>query len=1013
MRNSLVSSSPPAFSCWVITRGLMLVIVGAVTTGCDSRPTTTKPTATTSDVAHVTKSPALPESATATDRESIIARSEELVGQQDYPAAAAELKKLLLVDPGDVEVLFRLAGIEANAGNLAGAVDLLDGIPLDHPEAGLAALGQSADWCFQLKRYEEAELRYRKVLELAPEAAPALRQLAYLLNRQGRRHEAARYVQKLCELGNVRQDELHGLIALSDAMYDDPAGSVNKLANENPYWPIGPWGEARKQFNDQQFTAAVESLQQSVADRTAPPAVVALYGRAAAEAQDSQSFQWWLAQTDDQTREFAEYWAALGTYLLSEGRFEEAARALAEAIDRDPTDLLSIGRLRQAFLVLQDDQAAQRLTDHWTSIRETLRANNRVAATNPPDPEAIAELASRLKGLNRPLEAVLWQAIELHYRAAPQSERLKLNQQRQQLVASGSMFPSRSQRLCGLELARYRLPKIDVIEQSESDIARPRDNSETPTPATFQNVAQQVGLNHTYAVASQPVDFGFAVYQMLGGGAVVLDYDLDGYCDLYFAQGGSDPPTFSAARSNQLYRHCDAAVFDVTAVAAAEERQYSIGMTAGDWNQDGFPDLVIANIGIDMLLINNGDGTFQRRPITNKINTNRIPSSVAIADLTGDGLPDILQASYVDDPRRVMKPPTDDSGQPLSPILPSKFRPGADVLVRNDGAGDFTINPLTPSAKADATSLGLIVTDFDGKPGNEIFVGNDLKPNQLWVRLASQGWSDVAPVRGCAFSFTGSATASMGVAAGDFQNNGTLDLHITNYQDENASLFLSERGMYQDRNVQQRIASASHAVLGFGTQSIDYDNDGRRDLVVTNGHIDDAVDNSAPFRQPPQLFANLGGRFELVDVSDSSKYWNDSHVGRGLARLDFDRDGKSDIVITHLEQPSALLLNQTSTDHHWLQLRLVGTSSERDSVGARIRVRCGQFESTDWVIAGDGYLSHNEELVCFGLGKATKIDQIIIDWPSGSGQVFKKIPADQRLLIIENEDEPYVLFAAP
>jgi hypothetical protein len=247
----------------------------------------------------------------------------------------------------------------------------------------------------------------------------------------------------------------------------------------------------------------------------------------------------------------------------------------------------------------------------------------------------------------------------------------------------------------------------------------------------------------------------------------------------------------------------------------------------------------------------------------------------------------------------------------------------------------------------------------------------------------------------------------MGVAAGDFDHNGTIDLHVTNYEQENVSLFLNHDGVFQDRNIQYQLAEASHDVLGFGTQAIDYDNDGRRDLVVANGHIEDAVKNKSPFKQLPQLFCNLDGHFGITDVADTSNYWNSPHLGRGMAALDFDRDGRQDIVITHIEEPSVLLLNQTPSDHHWLQLQLVGTGSERDSTGARIRVRFGQHELSDWVIAGDGYLCHNEDVVCFGLGDASQVDAIEVSWPSGQQQVFQKVASDQRLLLIEGQRDPF------
>ncbi len=943
------------------------------------------------------------------DRDAVITEANTLAGQQKFAAAAAVLRKSLLVEPNDAEVLFLLANVEAASGNLSEAIDLLGEIPADHPEAGVPALGQSADWCFQLERYDEAERRYLQVLERVPQAAPARRQLAFLYNRQGRRHEAARHIRELCKQGDIRQDELHALMVLSDAMYDDPAEPGAVPAGQRPYFPIGASGQARKWFNEKRYEDVVTGLHELVASGSAPPAIVALYGRAAAEAQDDEHFSWWLSKTDDETREFAEYWAAVAAYLLIQRQHEEALCALAEAVDRDPTDLLSIGRLRQAFIVLNDHATANRFESRWDDIRESLRLNNLIATATSPDPDAISELASMLRELDRPLEAVLWSAIEDHYRGTSATKRTQLNAQRQQLVASGNSFPSRSERLCGLDLEQFPLPTIEIPEPTDVQIARRNTDEQAAPPAGFENVADSIGLQHTYHVASQPLKYGFSIYQMLGGAVAALDYDLDGGCDLYLAQGGADPPGFRGEQSNRLFRHAGDKLLDVTGPSATSEFQYSLGLTAGDWNQDGFPDLVITNVGRDVLLINNGDGTFTNEPLSRDSNTNRVPSSAAMADVTGDGLPDIVQASYIDDPRMTLKPTTNASGQPLQPMLPSKFRPGVNHLIENDGSGHFAVKPLMSEASETSTSLGLIVTDFDDEPGNEVFVGNDLKPNQLWVRQPAGGWLDVAPLLGCAFSYTGGATASMGVAASDFENNGTLDLHITNYQDENVSLFLNRGGAFQDRNVQYQLAEPSRAVLGFGTQAIDYDNDGRRDLVVTNGHIEDGVEINASYQQPPQLFSNRGGRFQLARVSDPSGYWASNHLGRGLAKLDFNRDGKMDVVITHIGQPSAMLLNRTPTDHHWLQLELVGTTSERDAIGTRVRVRCGDQEWTDWVIAGDGYLCHNESVLAFGLGEFDRVDEILVRWPDGGEQTFRDVESDSQILIVEGESVPFRL----
>ncbi len=735
------------------------------------------------------------------------------------------------------------------------------------------------------------------------------------------------------------------------------------------------------------------------------------------EAQDDQRFLQWLTLVDQATRQTADYWAALGTYLISQRRFEEATRALLEAADRDPTDMYSFGRLGQTLLTLGDDEASKRWLDRWDEINELVKANNRVSDTSPPDPDRIDELIGWLEKLNRPLEALLWKSIADAARSgSPETHAMNSERQRE-IVTNGIGFASKQERLCGTDLQAYPLPSLDNLTGSAVKLPQPSlQRVSSPTPATFENVASSVGLNHAYQVAAHPQSEGFAIYQTYGGGVASIDFDLDGRSDVYFAQGGSDPPAFEGRVSNQLFRNLvddrdvRFAMVDVTGRAGAADYRYSMGVTAGDWNQDGFPDLAVANLGDDSLLINNGDGTFKHVPIIAANDQNRVPASLAIADLNGDALPDMFELSYVDDPTMIFLPTRDEARRVLKSMSPMQYKPGPDRICLNDGRGGMSIQPFNTDDNDFRTGLGLVVTDFNQKPGNEVFVGNDLYPDQLWVRDTATGtWSDVAPAIGCAFGIRGSKTASMGIGVGDVDNTGTIDIHITNYQNRNSSLFINLGESFLERNVQYGLAEASRAVLGFGTQMLDYDNDGLLDLVVTNGHIEKALSIVDPFEQPAQLFCNLGGRFALTGVGDPSGYWARKHLGRGLARVDFDRDGKSDFVVTHLGEASAILINRTNTDNHWLQIQLVGVESERDAVGAKVAIGFDEMSRSSWVTAGDGYLARNEPVVGFGLGKARGPVRVTVSWPSGKVETIEGVAADQRVLIIEGQPEAFPL----
>jgi hypothetical protein len=308
--------------------------------------------------------------------------------------------------------------------------------------------------------------------------------------------------------------------------------------------------------------------------------------------------------------------------------------------------------------------------------------------------------------------------------------------------------------------------------------------------------------------------------------------------------------------------------------------------------------------------------------------------------------------------------------------------------------------------------LGIVVSDITNHPGNEIFVGNDPRANQLWVQSKDAEaalWNDVAVASGCAFGFSGAATASMGIAAADFDGNQSMDLHVTNFQDQSASLYLNNQGIFQDRNVSLDLAKPSAEVLGFGTQGIDYDNDSRIDLVVTNGNIEDAITFPTPFEQPNQLFANLGDRFQLIQPTDVTGYWSSKHLGRAAATLDYNRDGLTDFAITHLNENSALVENRTSTTNHFLQVELVGTDSERDAIGATVNIESNNQQRTGWITAGDGYLAKNEALIHFGLAEAKTIETLTVDWPSGKRNVFHQLPVDQRILIVEDQKKIFVV----
>lgn len=948
-------------------------------------------------------------------REKLIESAESEVNKGNFKSAEALLKTALVSEPNDVEVIFRLASVVAASGDLSSAIEYMEAIPADHPEAGLPALGQSADWCFELERFDDAETKYLQVIEAVPAAAEAHRKLAYLFNRQGRRQEAASHIRTLCRLGNVLQDELHALIHLSDAMYDpkdsnsSPRGSSND--GERPYWPIGKLAEARKDFSSQDYNAAVQKLKESVLSGNTEVATIALLGRASAEAQDAEGIQLWMQRSNQDSQKYADQWAALGLVLMQENRLPEAGRALLEAIAMDSTDFRSISRLRSVLESLEKTENAADIEKRFQTLKAIAQENNQIADATQPDTESMLRLANQLASIDRNAEAALWRLLAGFRSNAKPSEMQELQSQLTTVLKSDSSFPDLRSRICGIEMDAFPLPDLELLQSkiilNEQEPSRSR--SRTDAYPEFENVAEQVGLQHAYRIAREPQERGFSVYQSVGGAVAVLDFDCDGNPDLYFAQGAADPPHFISTEGNELYRSADDALHDISANSQTDILQYSLGATAGDWNQDGFPDLIVSNIGSNQLLINNGDGTFTQCPIDDRDDKTLMSTSLAIGDLNGDHLPDLFEVNYLHDADLAKRPRRNQQGEVIETLMPKDFQSAYDRVVIQQSDGSLLFQELSENPSNAKAGLGVVITNFDHLPGNEVFVGNDVDANQWWSHTGNTSpWKDSAMLRGCAYGFSGAKTASMGIAAGDFDRNGWMDLHITNFQNESVSHYLNEDGFFRDMNVQFQLSEPSQNVLGFGSQAIDYDLDGYLDIVVANGHIENSVATRRNYEQPAQLFTNLGDQFKLSEVKDKSGYWTSKHVGRGLARLDWNDDGKADLVVTHQSENSALLINQTQTLHHWIQIEVRGTTSERDGIGTRIQVHLQDHVLTEWVTAGDGFFGRNQAIAFFGLGSENKIHKITVDWPSGEKQEFTDLPeVDMKLLLIENQRESF------
>ncbi len=510
----------------------------------------------------------------------------------------------------------------------------------------------------------------------------------------------------------------------------------------------------------------------------------------------------------------------------------------------------------------------------------------------------------------------------------------------------------------------------------------------------FVDDAKAAGLEFTFrngetVIRQMPV--------AVSGAVALLDYDGDGWLDVYALQGGAFPPERCAKNADRLFHNKGDGTFeDVTKRAgiAAMPGGYGLGATVGDVDNDGRPDLLITRWRAYALYRNRGDGSFE--DVTDKwgLGGDRDwPTSAAFADLDGDGDLDLYVCHYVvwdaDNPRLCRNEAT----HAFMSCNPRSFAARPDHVFRNDG-GKFTdVTAEAGIVDHDGRGLGVIAADLDDDGRIDLFVANDKSANFLFHNLGEFRFEEVAHASGVAANAEGGYQAGMGVAYGDLDGDGRSDLAVTNYYGESTTLYQNlGAGIFTDRTAASGLAAASRLLLGFGIAFLDVNNDGRLDLLTANGHTDDLGDT--PFRMPAQVLAGVGGG-RLIDISSAAgPAMLVNHLGRGLAVGDLDNDGRTDALLVAQNEPLVFLHNQTERAGHWVSFRLEGRRSNRDAVGARVILRAGGRRLVADRFGGGSYLSANDPRLHFGLGASVRIEDVEVRWPSGQVDRHDDLEAD-------------------
>jgi len=511
----------------------------------------------------------------------------------------------------------------------------------------------------------------------------------------------------------------------------------------------------------------------------------------------------------------------------------------------------------------------------------------------------------------------------------------------------------------------------------------------------FMDVTAPAGIDFKHTIGDQHLS---NLVESVGGGAAFFDYDQDGFIDLYMVNGAHNTDISAEEEEldytpvNELYRNQGNGTFkEVTREARVGDDGYGMGVTIGDYDNDGLPDIYVSNYGPNKLYRNKGDGTFEDVSRQSGVAGNETSVGAVWFDYDNDGHLDLYVGNYIK-----FDPEYDYYYAPDGFPGPMAYDGQPDRLYHNNGNGSFedvteTMGIFNPEGRA----MGVGSADYNNDGWMDIYVANDHMVNYLYENQGGKGFKDVGIATGTAFNQVGEATISMSVDFADFNGDGLLDLFVSD--DGYCSLFANQGdNIFNEMSYHAGIAQASGQHVGWATAFIDFDNDGDKDIFKVNGELKHL------YGQEDQLFENLGNeKFNDISV-ESGAHFLQEKVSRGACFGDYDNDGDIDVYIVNLDDKGILLRNDMGNKNNWLTLHLKGTVSNRDAIGTRVKITVNNTDQIDQKKGGCGYLSQNDPRMHFGLGTASIVDRIEIIWPSGKEQVLENVEANQ-IMVIEEE----------
>ncbi|MHB1557965.1 MAG: FG-GAP-like repeat-containing protein [Isosphaeraceae bacterium] len=940
-----------------------------------------------------------------------------LMDADQFLKARPLLARLAVGRPDDAEIAYRLGVCSHAAGRIDEALAAWERVDAQSVWATRAGLARARTLVGDLGRFGAAEDLLVRLLPAAGPARDEVRQtLAELLFWEGRRDEVAHLIERdwaaaadpVTELrdhwrtsssptlieqvrweveraGQLAPDDdrvwlAKASLALQSGRPDQAAAWLDRCAKRRPDDPVVWRARLDHARTTGDLTEVRRCLRHLPADRFRDDQRLALRA-------------WIAARRDDRRSEEQ----ALNRWIAAApGEIEALDRLATVAWESRRHDQAREYRARKARLDAARDRYRQ-------ILEETI------------SPDHFAELARLAETLGRRFEARGWWMLRSRY--APSD-----TEPAQAMARLGTEpDPGSSSEPNGNTLAEQLADADPDLLAAGPDAAKPERASPSLRRPRFVDDAESTGLRFVFENGRSPQR---QIPETTAGGVALFDHNGDGWLDVYVVQGGVFPPRRDPATGpggDRLFRNRGDGTFeDISERSgiARLSRGFGHGVTVGDVDNDGHPDLFLTRWRTYVLLHNRGDGTFEDVTVQSGLAGDRDwPTSSAFADLDGDGDLDLYVCHYLawdaEHPTLckrttvAAKHERVEPGQDYNYCTPRPFPALADHLFRNDGGRFVEVTNEAGIVDRDGRGLGVVAADVDGDGRVDLFVANDTTANYLWHNLGGMRFEELGTIAGVACNAAGAYQAGMGTAIGDLDGDGRPDLFVTNFYGESTTFFRNlGDGMFADASVDAGLSGPTRFLLGFGVATLDANRDGRLDLAIANGHVNDDRPDY-PYAMPASLLLG-GGDGRLADASTSAgEAWTVPRVARGLAVGDLDNDGRVDVVLLPQKSPLAYLHNRTDGGH-FATFRLEGTKSNRDGIGAVVSITTGGRRNRAWRYGGGSYQSASDPRIHFGL-ETDRIDEVEVRWPSGRVDRHRDLAADRGYLLREGAAAPATL----